>query len=67
MFKIQMQLANGDWDDCLWDEGETLAKFDTPEEAQAEIDDLIQSTQAAFNDGHMDEAYDPNSYRVVPV
>lgn len=38
--------------------------YDTVEEAQAEIDDLIDDTKEAFEKGDMGDAYDPEDYRV---
>lgn len=38
--------------------------YNTVEEAQAEIDDLIAMTKAAFKKGDMDEPYDPEDFRV---
>ena len=40
------------------------AFYDSAEEAQAAIDDLIADTKEAFEKGDMDEAYDPEDFRV---
>jgi len=41
--------------------------FATPEEAQAEIDDLIESVQEAVLAGDMTKEYDPNDFRIVEI
>ena len=38
--------------------------YNTKAEAQEAIDDLISTTQEAFEKGDMDEAYDPEDFRV---
>ncbi len=38
--------------------------YPTQAEAQEAIDDMIAMTKAAFEKGDMDEAYDPEDFRV---
>jgi len=38
--------------------------YKSVEEAQEAIDDLIDTTKEAFEKGDMDEAYDPEDFRV---
>ena len=38
--------------------------YDTKEEASEAIADLIQTTQQVFEDGDIDEPYDPKDFRV---
>jgi len=67
-YKVEHNFIYG-WDDADWHEGddETPWRFDSIEEAEAEIDDFIKSTEEAVESGHMDEPYDREDYRVVPV
>jgi len=41
--------------------------YATAEEAQAEIDDLIDMTREAFEQGDMEDAYDPFDFRIGKV
>jgi len=52
---------------CLhgWETTNPEDVYDTREEAQEAIDDLISMTRDAAAKGDMDEAYDPEDWRVV--
>lgn len=66
MYKVEQNFGYG-WDDAPWNvDGEPM-RFASEKEAQAEIDDLIKDTKEAFEAGDMDEAYDPDDYRIVPA
>lgn len=71
-FLIQLAFSYG-WDDAGWstspnDNGTMVPHlFDTREEAQAEIDDLIRSVAIAVAEGDMSDEYDASDYRIVEV
>jgi hypothetical protein len=68
-FKVETRTV-GEWEDC-WTENDGHAdipmRFRTIADAQAEIDDHIHDTKEAVVEGLMDEAHDPNDYRIVPA
>ena len=53
------------WDDAGWQEEGRPMRFDTPDEAQEAIDDLISESVRAFHNNDMCEAYLKEQYRVV--
>jgi len=58
----------GGWEKWTYESGsdaEVIVRFKTREEAQAEIDDLIDSVKAAVAAGDMTDEYDPENYRIV--
>ena len=46
-------------------DAEVVVRFKTREEAQAEIDDLIDSVKDSVAMGYMSEEYDPENFRIV--
>lgn len=56
-YMVQMEFTYG-WDDAGWESDGEPWRFDTIEEAQAEINDLCES----FPDG----SYHPEDFRIVP-
>jgi hypothetical protein len=71
-FLVEHHFSYG-WDDAGWstttDDNGTMVPhlFDTREEAQAEIDDLIESVAEAVAEGDMSDEYDRDDYRIVEV
>ena len=66
-FAVEEMLCNGGWEQAWMDEDDRPIHFATREEAQAEIDDLIETVKLAVEDGHMASEYDPENYRIVEV
>ena len=62
MYKVEQEFIYG-WDHAPWSEN----LFNSPEEAQAEIDQLIADVKVAVAAGDMIEEYDPEEYRVVKI
>ena len=58
-FMVEHNFSYG-WDDAGWTDDDKPWRFDSTEEAQAAIDDLISETKAEGMDG-----YDAADYRVV--
>jgi hypothetical protein len=59
-FEVQTNFGNN-WEN-VWHEGfDELVVFDTAEEAQAEIDDMIEEMELVGMD------YDRNDYRIVEI
>ena len=54
MYKIQLEYIGG-WDDAEWTEDGELMRFETEQEAWAEIDDYIEDIKEAVNRGDMDK------------
>ena len=50
-----------------WSGDEGPLTFDSPEEAQAELDSFFEEISEAVSLGHMDEEYDPNNFRIVKI
>ena len=60
--KFEVQTRFGDnWENVWHDDTTTLTYFNSPEEAQAEIDDLIEEMELVGMD------YDIEDYRIMPV
>jgi hypothetical protein len=60
-FEVQTNFGNDNWEN-VWHEGfDELVVFDTAEEAQAEIDDMIEEMELVGMD------YDRNDYRIVEI
>jgi len=59
--KFEVQTRFGDNWENVWHDGEDTSYFESPEEAQEEIDDLIEEMEEQGMD------YDRNDYRIVPV
>ncbi|HEU5072001.1 MAG TPA: hypothetical protein VFV96_16480 [Verrucomicrobiae bacterium] len=59
------------WDDAGWtdetDEESKLTRFETLQEAQAELDDHFAKVKAAVASGGMDIEENPADYRIVAV
>jgi hypothetical protein len=55
------------WNDYDDDNNTTPVTFDSPEEAQAELDDMFNDVAEAVARGDMDTMYDRDDYRIVPV
>lgn len=66
-YKLEHIFSYG-WDDFAWlDDGETPLLYDTKEEAQEDIRELIAVSLEAFKNGDLPEPYNSEDYRVVPV
>jgi hypothetical protein len=66
-YKLEHNFSYG-WDDSVWlDDGETPLLYDTKEEAQVDIKELIAASVEAFEQGDLPEPYSAEDYRVVPV
>jgi hypothetical protein len=68
-WEVQTYTICGGWVNC-WREGsrgEELTYFDSPEEAEREIDELLEDVKAEVAAGHMTDEYDREDYRVVEV
>lgn len=59
-YEVQTSFGRGNWEN-VWHDGEELTYFDTVEEAQEEIDDLIEEMEL------QGMAYDIEDYRIMPV
>jgi hypothetical protein len=69
-YKVEMKYFNG-WDDAGWTE-ETDSeikplRFESRQQAQAELEELFADVKAAVASGDMDSEEDPNDYRIVEV
>ena len=53
------------WDIAWLNENEEPELYDTIEEAQTDIDDLIDDVKEAVKLGHMEHRYDKEDYKVV--
>ena len=61
-YKIQT-LFTYDWDD----ESEDAALYDTEQEAEQSIKEMLKDVEYAVSKGYMEEPYNAEDYRVVPV
>ena len=59
--KYEVQTNFGDDWENVWHDGEELTYFDTVEDAQEEIDDMIEEMELVGMD------YDRNDYRIVEI
>jgi len=59
-YEVQTNFGRGNWEN-VWHDGEELAYFASPEEAQAEIDDMIEEMELQGMD------YDRDDYMIVQV
>lgn len=59
-YEVQTRFGRGNWEN-VWHDGEETSYFDSPEEAQEEIDDLIEEMELQGMD------YDIEDYRIMPV
>ena len=57
----------GGWEYDSMDEEGQPELFDTPEKAQADIDDLMEAVKEAVAKGDMASEYNRSDYRVVEV
>jgi hypothetical protein len=64
-YKVELNFSYG-WDDAGWEDDDKPTRFDSIEEAQAAIDELITDVDEAVKLGHMTEGYRKDDYRVVP-
>lgn len=69
-YKVEMKYFYG-WDDAGWteetDEASTPLRFETAQQAQAELSDLFTNVKAAVTAGDMDIEENPKDYRIVEV
>ena len=59
-YEVQTRFGNDNWEN-VWHDGEELAYFDSVEEAQAEIDAMVEEMELVGMD------YDRNDYRIVEI
>ena len=59
-YEVQTNFRNDNWEN-VWHDGKDLAYFASPEDAQAEIDDMIEEMELVGMD------YDRNDYRIVEI
>jgi hypothetical protein len=50
-----------------WTVDDEPMTFDTPEAAEAEIDDFLADVTEAVEDGYMADGHDRADYRIVPI
>lgn len=69
MFEVHTYTICQGWTNCWTIDQGTPETFDTAEEAQAEIDDLINTVQHEIDIGvrEEEEAYDPEDYRIFDI
>ena len=60
-YEVQTRFGRGNWENVWHDDTTTLTYFNSPEEAQEEIDDLIEEMELQGMD------YDIEDYRIMPV
>jgi hypothetical protein len=70
-WKVEHNFASG-WADAEWrvnsdDEDSPTRRFDTEEEANAEIDEFIADVRAAHLRGDIDSEYNREDYRAVRI
>lgn len=66
-YKLEHNFSYG-WDDSAWlDDGETPLLYESIEEAQEDIRELIAASVEAAEKGDLPEPYNSEDYRVVPV
>ena len=66
-YKLEHNFSYG-WDDSAWlDDGETPLLYNTKEEAQEDIRELIAASVEAAEKGDLTEPYNLEDYRVVPA
>lgn len=65
MYKLQREFIYG-WDDTEFDDNEEVITYDTPEEAQASLDDHIKDVNDAYAKGDMDSPYE-DDMKVVEI
>ena len=66
-YKLEHNFSYG-WDDSAWlDDGESPLLYESIEEAQEDIKELIAASVEAAQKGDLPEPYNLEDYRVVPV
>jgi hypothetical protein len=57
----------GDWENCWTGDDGGSRTFPSRAAAQKELDEFLADVKEAVKRGDMEEEYDPNDYRIVPV
>jgi len=65
-YEVQTNTVCNGWINC-WHDNDEYLYFDTKEEAQAEIDDFIETMEIGVAEGYLSIAYTPDDYRIVEV
>ena len=65
-FEVQTNSICDGWVNC-WHDDEEYLYFDTKEEAQAEIDDFIETMEIGVAEGYLASANTSEDYRIVEV
>lgn len=65
MFEVQTRIGLG-WENC-WSVDDKPAFFSTYQEAVQAIDEHLEDAAEAARQGFLEEVYDREDYRVVPV
>ena len=60
-YEVQTNFGNDNWENVWHDDTTTLTYFNSPEEAQEEINDLIEEMELQGMD------YDRDDYMIMPV
>ena len=66
-YEVQTKTVCDGWVNCWTDENEKPWTFSSRKEAQEELDEFLADVKEAVAAGDMQEEYDPNDYRIVPV
>ena len=64
-FKVLTRTV-GDWEDCWTVDGVPM-RFDTREEAEEEIEEVLGDVYESVTRGDMDSEYDRDDYKIVEV
>jgi hypothetical protein len=59
-YEVQTSFGRGNWEN-VWHDGEELTYFNSPEEAQEELEDMFEEMELVGMD------YDRDDYRIMPV
>ena len=65
-YEVQTYTEFDGWVNVWFDEENNPVVFDTREEAQYELDELIADVKQAVVDGYMEDMYLPSDFQIVP-
>jgi hypothetical protein len=65
-WEVQQNNLIGGWKNN-WHEDDKLLTFKSKSEAQRELKEFLEDIKDEVARGHIDEEYDPNDFRIVPV
>lgn len=64
-YKVERLFSYG-WDDAGWSEDDKPMRFDSIQEARADIEETCQMTEDAVSQGDMDTPWRSDEFRIVP-